>query len=70
MSCCTLNDEGPMHPSLAVDVAGGFWATNDLNALADNDDGKKPSKRTHGGHNGLEDRKACLKRAKGFLVTP
>ena len=57
-------------PSLAVDAAGWFWETADLNALADSDDVKKVTKRINGGYNGLEDRKAYLKRAKWFLVYP
>ena len=57
-------------PALAVDAAGWFWETNDLNALADSDDVKKVTKRVNGGYNGLEDRKAYLKRAKWFLVYP
>ena len=57
-------------PTLAVDAAGWFWETKGLNAWADTDDINKITKRVNGGYNGLEDRKAYLKRAKWFLVYP
>lgn len=57
-------------PLLAVDAAGWFWETHGLNAAADSDDVDKVTKIINGGYNGLDDRKAYLKRAKWFLVYP
>jgi putative chitinase len=57
-------------PELAVDAAGWYWETNELNALADSDNVEKITKVINGGHNGLHDRKAYLARAKWFLVYP
>lgn len=57
-------------PYLAVDCAGWFWETHNLNDLADQDDVIKVTKVINGGDNGLEDRKAYLARAKWFLVYP
>lgn len=58
------------NPQLAVDAAGWFWETAGLNDLADQDNIEKVTKRVNGGYNGLDDRKAYLKRAKWFLVYP
>ena len=55
-------------PMLAVDAAGWFWESNDLNTLADTDDINKVTKRVNGGYNGLVDRTAYLVRAKWFLM--
>lgn len=54
-------------PMLAVDVAGWFWETHDLNTVADTDDIQKVTKIINGGYNGLADRKEYLERAKFFL---
>ena len=54
-------------PQLAVDVAGWFWKTHDLNALADADDARTITKRINGGLNGLDSRLAYLARSKVFL---
>jgi putative chitinase len=54
-------------PGLAVDVAGWFWGTHDLNTAADTDDVKKVTKIINGGYNGLADRQEYLERAKFFL---
>jgi len=54
-------------PSLAVDVSCWFWDTNNLNTLADADDIIGVTKAVNGGLNGLESRKAYLRRAKFFL---
>lgn len=48
----------------AVDVAGWFFATKNLNALADKDDVVTITKRINGGLNGFADRKQYLERAK------
>lgn len=55
-------------PTLAVDVAGWYWAKHDLNKLADADDVRAITFAINGGYNGLEDRKKRLVRAKFFLV--
>ena len=51
-------------PELAVDAAGWFWNSRKLNTYADRDDVLRITKRINGGTNGLNDRKAFLKRAK------
>lgn len=50
--------------TLAADVAGWFWAVNQLNAPAGADDLRAVTKRINGGFNGLADRQARLDRAK------
>jgi putative chitinase len=57
------------HPELvattyAVDVAGWFFATKNLNELADKDDVATITKRINGGLNGFAERKQYLDRAK------
>jgi putative chitinase len=54
-------------PETAVDVACWFWATRDLNRLADLDDIATVTRRLSGGLSGLEDRRLKLMRAKFFL---
>ncbi|HTJ97861.1 MAG TPA: glycoside hydrolase family 19 protein [Rhodocyclaceae bacterium] len=54
-------------PALCVDVAGWYWATHNLNALADTDDVNAVTRRINGGLNGLDDRQRLLKRAKALL---
>ena len=51
-------------PMLAADVAGWFWAVNQVNILADADDLRGVTRRINGGFNGLADRQARLDRAK------
>lgn len=53
--------------TLAADVAGWFWAVNQLNTQADADDLRAVTKRINGGLNGLADRQARLDRAKWLL---
>lgn len=48
----------------AVDAAGWFWDSRNLNEYADKDDIRTITKRINGGYNGLEDREAFLARAK------
>ena len=55
-------------PELALDVSLWFWDTRRLNAIADNDDILKITRRINGGTNGLDDRKLYLNRAKFFLL--
>lgn len=54
---------------LAVDVAGWFWLTRGLNALADVDNVKTITQKINGGFNGLAERIAYLERAKWLLMS-
>lgn len=60
-------------PQQAADPASGllialhYWALNDLNKLADADDGAKITKRINGGANGSADRTIRTLRAKALL---
>ncbi len=51
----------------AVLVAGWFWHSRGLNALADQDNLRQITRRINGGYNGLSDRERYLKRAKMAL---
>jgi putative chitinase len=53
----------------AIRVAGWYWSTRKLNALADADNVRAVTKKINGGHNGLEDRERYLARAKKVLVS-
>ena len=55
-------------PALAVDVAGWFWASRKLNALADQDNLRRITQIINGGFNGLDDRAAFLARAMWLQV--
>jgi putative chitinase len=55
-------------PNIAADCSGWFWATRNLNELADNDDLLTITKRINGGTNGLDDRTRRLKLAKCLLI--
>lgn len=54
-------------PALCVGVAGWYWETRGLNALADADDINAVTRRINGGLNGIEDRRRLLVRAKAVL---
>jgi len=54
-------------PVLCVDVAGWYWETRHINALADQDDLVRVTKRINGGTRGLADRRRLLLRAKAML---
>jgi predicted chitinase len=54
-------------PVLCVDVAGWYWETRNINALADQDDLIRVTKRINGGTRGLDDRRRLLLRAKAML---
>ena len=54
-------------PPYAVDSAGWFWKTHNLNPLADADDILHITKKINGGINGLDDRKHRLQIAKTVL---
>lgn len=53
---------------IALDIAGWFWKTKALNALADKNDIYSITKKINGGTNGLADRKAKLAYFKQFDV--
>jgi len=55
-------------PSLAIDVAGWFWSTHNLNAIAAGDNVTRVTEIVNGRHNGLADRQCILRRAKFLLV--
>lgn len=50
-------------PENAANAAAWFWSSNELNALADNDNIAGITKRINGGTNGLDDRKLRYARA-------
>lgn len=54
-------------PTLASRSAGWFWATNQLNGDADNDDVRTVTRVINGGYNGLDDRIQLLQAAKQVL---
>lgn len=54
-------------PSVGLLVACKFWADNNLNALADQDDVTTITRRINGGLNGFEDRKNKLSTIKGWF---
>lgn len=54
-------------PSVGLLVACKFWADNNLNALADQDDVATITRRINGGLNGFEDRKNKLSMIKGWF---
>ncbi|MEG2462483.1 MAG: glycoside hydrolase family 19 protein, partial [Acinetobacter sp.] len=54
-------------PSVGLLVACKFWADNNLNALADQDDVAMITRRINGGLNGFEDRKNKLSMIKGWF---
>lgn len=61
------------HPEIASDpvtslrIACEYWKRNNLNALADADNINGITKRINGGYNGLEDRKAYLRKVNVLL---
>ena len=54
-------------PSVGLLVACKFWADNNLNALADQDDVTTITRRINGGLNGFDDRKNKLSMIKGWF---
>ena len=58
------NPEWVERSPYAVLVAGWFWNTRGLNALADQDNVRQITRRINGGYNGLSDRERYLRRAK------
>lgn len=55
-------------PSIGLHIALEYWADRNLNTMADADDVVTITRRINGGTNGLDDRKAHLKKIKGWLV--
>ncbi len=53
---------------LACLSAGWFWAKNDLNTYADQDDVEMVTKIINGGYNGLEERQSFLEAAREVLL--
>lgn len=57
--------ESPLYASLS---AGWFWSSRNLNALADEGDMRKLTRRINGGYNGLDDRLARYEIALSALA--
>ena len=57
--------ESPLYASLS---AGWFWSSRNLNALADEGDMRKLTRRINGGYNGLDDRLARYEIALSALT--
>lgn len=51
-------------PEVSVKTAIAYWTDHNLNALADQDDLKRITKKINGGYNGLNSRRAMLENAK------
>jgi putative chitinase len=49
-------------PAIGIASAGWYWSTRNLNELADRDDQEAITRAINGGLNGLEDRKAWVKK--------
>jgi putative chitinase len=54
-------------PTIGLSIAGMFWRTNGLNALAELGDFREITRRINGGFNGLDDRLKYYERAKAAL---
>jgi putative chitinase len=61
------NPELAAEPATSLAIACEYWKQQGLNAAADRDDIETITRRINGGLNGLEDRRACLQRAKAAL---
>ena len=55
-------------PSIGLQVSAAYWASRNLNALADRDDILGITRAINGGNNGLDDRRARLATVKGLLA--
>ncbi|MEM0962034.1 MAG: chitinase [Bacteroidota bacterium] len=55
-------------PPFASDVAGWFWDTRNINALADTDDIEAVTRRVNGGLRGIDERRRYLSLAKTALM--
>lgn len=65
-----IPDQVADNPEVAVQVAGWFWKSNNLNHFADLDNIKNITRKINGGLNGLKERKAFLERAKRVMGLP
>jgi predicted chitinase len=54
-------------PAVGLSIAGMFWRTNGLNALAELGDYKEITRRINGGYTGLDDRVRYCEKAKAVL---
>lgn len=54
-------------PAVGLSIAGMFWRTNGLNALAELGDYREITRRINGGYNGWEERLKYYERAKAVL---
>lgn len=63
-----LDDPDLVATEYAVHSAVFFWDKNNLNAIADQDDVRKLTKRINGGENGLAHRRELLNKANGLLA--
>jgi len=61
------NPEMAARPEIGCQVAGWFWQTRKLNALADTDDFQQITRRINGGLNGLPQREAYYRKASEVL---
>lgn len=64
---CVNNPDLLLSSDNALASALVYWTENDLNKLADKDDIIAVTKKINGGTNGLDERKAYLRRAKNAL---
>jgi putative chitinase len=55
-------------PLISVKIACHYWMTHGINQPADADNINIVTRLINGGQNGIEDRKACLARAKELLL--
>lgn len=62
------NPELAATPRIGTLIAGEYWHQNNLNALADRDNGKQITRRINGGYNGLKDRLKKIEQAKLALA--
>lgn len=56
-----------LDPKTSLTIAAEYWDSRDINSLADQDDLIAVTRAINGGLNGLDDRRACLDRAKTAL---
>lgn len=62
------NPDLAAEPANAVLIACDYWASRNINRLADADDLEGVTKAINGGTNGIEDRRKHTTRAKSFLI--
>lgn len=64
---CVNNNQVADNPEVAVEAAGWFWTSNNLNHYADLDNIEDITRKINGGLNGLKERKTFLESAKRVL---